>query len=58
VTTSKQHPLLGKNLGTNNMMAAGRERLNKHILMATDTHASVEVLLEMVCSVVVRAKEL
>jgi hypothetical protein len=37
-------------------MAAVREQLGKHVPMATDTHATIEVLLEMGFSTVVIAE--
>jgi hypothetical protein len=35
-----------------------RQRLHKHVPTATDTHATIEVLLEAECFCVVRAKGL
>jgi hypothetical protein len=40
--------LLGKNLETNKETAAARERLCKHVPAATDTHATIEKLLETI----------
>jgi hypothetical protein len=39
-------------------MAAARERFSEHITPATDTQARIEVMLETVFSMVVRAEEL
>jgi hypothetical protein len=46
-----EQPLLAK--GSDKTFVS-RQRLRKHVHVATDTHATIEVLLETVCKVVIR----
>jgi hypothetical protein len=59
------NPFLGSDRETNNkttfaarQQVAARERLDKHLPTATDTHATIEVLLETGISTVVRTESL
>jgi hypothetical protein len=41
-------PFIGSDRGTNNETFAARKQLGKHVPAATETHATIEVLLETV----------